>query len=188
MKRLIFILIPALFAALPCRAQESFVVQDEIQDVAQAGNAEGLDLARITFSRKGSGKIAVDIQMHGAVPKTASGDYVIIAYLDVDDNITTGESRGDIGTDLNIVAFKVPGSGNWECKIDKTSTPLAKEFFQIAKFNQYKDGFSIDVSSPFFKKAIRILGYAESISGGTVLDRAPAEKFFTWDESGAKTE
>ena len=75
-----------------------------------------------------------------------------------------------------------------ECKIDKTSSLLAKESFQIVKFNQHKDGFTVAVSSPAFKNTLRIQGYAESISAGKPVDRAPAEAFFTWDESGAQTE
>lgn len=187
MKWLISIPALALLAALPCLAQESFLVEDEIQDVARIEDAEGLDLARITFSRKGSGKIEIDFRMHGAVPRGMGGDYVIITYLDIDDNTDTGVSRGDAGTDLDVFVYKAPGESNWNAKLNKTSALLAKESFQIAKFNQYKDGFSVDVSSPLFKKAIRIRGYAESISSSKPLDRAPAEGFFTWDEAGAST-
>jgi hypothetical protein len=188
MKRLIPILALALLAALPCRAQDPFVVEDEIQDVtARIEDAGGLDLAKITFSRKGSSKIEIDFRMNGAIPKTVNGEYCIITYLDIDDNAGTGVSRGEAGTELDVFAYKAPGDANWKCKLNKTSSLLAKESFQIAKFNQSKDGFSVDVSSPLFKKAIRMRGYAESISGGKALDRAPAEDFFTWDESCVPT-
>ena len=189
MKRLLPVLALALLAALPCRAQDPFVVVDQERDVPlEAEDGDGLNLATVTFSRKGNSKIEIDFRMNGAIPKTARGDYVIIAYLDIDDNAGTGLSRGEAGTDLNVFAFKAQGTGKWECKIDKTYNLLAKESFQVAKFNQYKDGFSIDVSSPWFKKPIRIRGYAESISNGKALDRAPAQDFFTWDEAGAKTD
>jgi hypothetical protein len=177
-----------LLAAIPCAAQDPFTLVDQQDDVPVAiEDGDGLDFSKITFSRKGSSKIELDFRMNGAIPKSMGGDYVIIAYLDIDDNTSTGISRGEAGTDLNVFAFKAPGTGNWECKIDKTFSLLAKESFQITRFNQSKDGFSVDVSSPLFKKAIRIRGYAESISGGKALDRAPAEDFFTWDESGAPT-
>ena len=187
MKRLQWILLFLVgLMAFPCLAQESLVVEDEIQDVVRGEEAKGLDISRIVLSRKGASKIGVDIRMHGAVPRTAIGDYVVIVYLDIDDNGNTGKSCGSIGTDLNLVIFKIPGSGNWECKVDKTSTFLAGESFQVVKFNQYKDGFSIDVSAPWFKKPIRLQGYTESISSGKVLDRAPAETFFTWNEADVK--
>jgi hypothetical protein len=188
MKRLIPILALALLAALPCAAQEPFAVVDQERDVPlDVENGDGLNLATITFSRKGSSKIEIDFRMNGTLPKTAKGDYVIIAYLDIDSDAATGVSRGDAGTDIDVFAYKAAGDTNWKCKLNKTSSLLAKESFQVAKFNQYKDGFSVDVSSPLFKKAIRIRGYAESISGGKALDRAPGEDFFTWSEAVAST-
>ena len=184
MKRLMAILSVALAASLPGAAQAPFEVVDQQNDVPlSVEDGAGLNLATITFTRKTLSKIEVDFRMQGAVPKTTSGDYVIIAYLDIDNNPATGQVRGEIATDLNIFAFKAPGTGKWECKIDKTSTLLMKESFQIAKFNQYKDGFTIDISAPLFKKTRRICGYVESISGGKPLDRAPGEDFFTWDET-----
>ena len=188
MNRLIPILIMALFAALPCRAQDPFFLEDKPGDVAlHSEDTEGLDLVRIAFSRKGAGKIEIDFRMSGAIPKTPKGDYMIIAYLDFDGPAGGDSSPDDTEADLNILAFKVPGYANWDCKVDKTSDLLAKESFQIAKFNQYKDGFSIAVSSPLFKDPVRIRGYAETISGGKVLDRAPAEALFMWNEAGANT-
>ena len=188
MKRLIPILALTLLAALPCRAQEPFVVVDQERDVPlDVENGDGLNLATITFSRKGSSKIEIDIRMNGTVPKSMAGDYAIMVYLDIDDNPATGISRGNIATEVNVCAYKSAGRGNWECKLDKTSSLLAKESFQVTKFNQNKNGFTINVSAPLFKKAIRIRGYAESISDAKTLDRAPAEDFFTWDESGAST-
>lgn len=183
MKQLAAIILAGLAVSLPCGAQAPFEVVDQQNDVPlSVQDSDGLNLATITFARKSLGKIEIDIRMNGAVPKTTGGDYVIIAYLDIDDNPATGEVRGDISTDLNVFAFKPPGTGNWECKIDKTSPLLAKESFQVAKFNQYKDGFTIDISGPLFKKLKRISGYVESISGGKALDRAPGEGFFTWQE------
>jgi hypothetical protein len=188
MKRLVPIIALALLAALPCAAQEPFVVVDQERDVPlDIEDGDGLNLATITFSRKGSSKIEIDIRMNGTVPKSMAGDYAIMVYLDIDDNPATGISRGNIATEVNVCAYKSAGRGNWECKLDKTSSLLAKESFQITKFNQYKDGFTINVSSPFFKKTVRIRGYAETISDGKALDRAPAEDFFTWRESGAPT-
>lgn len=188
MKRLIPILVLTLLTALPCRAQDPFVVVDQERDVPlDVENGDGLNLGTITFSRKGSSKIEIDFQMNGTIPKTPKGEFAIIAYLDIDDAAATGVSRGEAGTDLDIFAYKAAGDSNWKCKLNKTSSLLAKESFQIAKFSQHKDGFSVDVSSPWFKKPIRIRGYAESISGGKALDRAPAEDFFTWGEAGAST-
>jgi hypothetical protein len=184
MKGLNAILCLALLSALPCAAQEPFVIVDQQNDVAlTVEDGDGLNFATVTFTRKSLSKIEIDFRMNGAVPKTTRGDYVIIAYLDIDNNPNTGLSRGDISTDVNIFAFKAPGTGQWECKIDKTSSLLAKESFQVAKFSQYKDGFTIDVSAPLFKKLNRMRGYVESISGGKALDRVPAEDFFTWDET-----
>ena len=188
MKQLIPVLAFTLLAALPCLAQDPFVVVDQQNDVPVAvENGDGLNLATITFSRKGSSKIEMDFRMQGAIPKTAKGEYCVIAYLDIDADAATGVSRGEAGTDIDVFAYKAPGDANWKCKINKTSSLLAKESFQIAKFNLSRDGFTVDVSSPLFKKAIRIRGYAETISGGKTLDRAPAEDFFTWDESGSST-
>ena len=182
MKCLIPILALALLAVLPCCAQESLVVDDKIQDIAgQIEDAGGLDLACITLSRKASSKIEIDFRMNGAVPKTPKGDYMVIAYL------SFGENASGFTSDINILACKVPGYANWTCKVDNKSYLHARESFQVVKFNQYKDGFSIAVSSPLFKDPVHIRGYAESISGGKVLDRAPAEEYFTWNESGQPT-
>ena len=84
MKRLQWILLFLVgLMAFPCLAQESLVVEDEIQDVVRGEEAKGLDISRIVLSRKGASKIGVDIRMHGAVPRTAIGDYVVIVYLDL---------------------------------------------------------------------------------------------------------
>jgi len=186
MTRMIPWLVAGWLVAVPCRGQEVFFVEDKPGDAAFSGeNFEGLDLVRITFSRKGSSRIEIDFRMKDVIPKTPKGDYLIIAYLDFDTPAGEDPWLAEMTADLNVLAFKVPGYANWDCRVDKAFGSMAKETFQIAKFNQYRNGFSIDLSSPVFKDPIRISGYAESIVEGKAVDRAPETASFTWNEAGA---
>ena len=57
MKWVIPWLVAGWLAAVPCRGQDVFFVEDKPGDAAFSGeDAEGLDLVRITFSRKGSSR------------------------------------------------------------------------------------------------------------------------------------
>ena len=184
MKWVIPWLVAGWLAAVPCRGQDVFFVEDKPGDAAFSGeDAEGLDLVRITFSRKGSSRIEIDFRMKDTIPRTPKGDYMIIAYLDFDTPAGEDPSLAETTADLNVLAFKVPGYANWECRVDKAFGSLAKETFQIVKFNQHRNGFSIDLSSPVFKDPIRIGGYAEWIVEGKAVDRAPETASFTWQES-----